>query len=338
VLREFAHFHRYWGMIVRMTSASPPAELRVRLAADPVCVSGARRFVSDGLRSWRRQDLLDDAELCVSELAGNAVLHSGTTFMEIVLQTLHRGVRISVEDDGPTPAAAVVPRQPFAADGDETDLDDEPTTGRGLAIVSILASSWGVELTGAGKRIWAELVAGDTEYGVRPPVGEDELPDHPSPPGMLPEGWGRVQMVGCPVELSLRQDQHLDELVRELQLISIEDNPSSRELAAQLQDLLRGPAAARHTGRRVAQGAAAAGLESIDIEMAMPREFGAEVEKLQEAVRRADRLCAEMQLLTLASTPELQALRGWMTEQVSGQLRDDAEPEPWPVWLARHSG
>ena len=180
-----------------MSSASPPAELRVRLAADPVCVSGARRFVSDGLRSWRRPELLDDAELCVSELAGNAVLHSGTTFMEIVLQTLHRGVRISVEDDGPTPASAVVPQQPFSFEDSGTDLDDEPTTGRGLAIVSILASAWGVELTGGGKRIWAELVAGDTEYDVRPPEGErarrpDGSAGHaarglgPGPDGRLP--------------------------------------------------------------------------------------------------------------------------------------------------------
>ena len=209
-----------------MSSASPPAELRVRLAADPVCVSGARRFVSDGLRSWRRPELLDDAELCVSELAGNAVLHSGTTFMEIVLQTLpprrpdlRRGRRTDPRDRGrPAPG-----RSPSTTTG--TDLDDEPTTGRGLAIVSILASAWGVELTGAGKRIWAELVAGDTEYDVRPPEGEDELAGPPAAPATLPEGWGRVRMVGCPVELSLRQDQHLDELVRELQLISLDDNP-----------------------------------------------------------------------------------------------------------------
>ncbi|MET1060386.1 MAG: ATP-binding protein [Nocardioides sp.] len=321
-----------------MTSASPPTELRVRLAADPVCVSGARRFVSDGLRSWHRLDLLDDAELCISELAGNAVLHSGTTFMEIVLETLHRGVRISVEDDGPTPAAAVLPRQAFTFDGDGTDLDDEPTTGRGLSIVSILASSWGVELTDAGKRVWAELVAGDTEYDVRPPEGEEGLPVPPPTPTTLPEGWGRVWMIGCPVELSLRQDQHLDELVRELQLISIDDNPRSRELAAQLQDLLHGPAAARHTGRRIAQGAAAAGLDSIDIEMAMPREFRAEVQKLQETVRHADRLCEDMQLLTLASTPDLRALRAWMTEQISLQLGEGAEPEPWPLWVARQPG
>ncbi len=316
-----------------MSTASPPAELRVRLAAEPVCVSGARRFVTDGLRSWQRPELLDDAALCVSELAGNAVLHSGTSFMEIVLQTLQRGVRISVEDAGSTPAAAVLPRQSMSADDEGFDLDDEPTTGRGLAIVSILATSWGVELTSAGKRVWADLVDGDREFDVRPPAGGATEPAPPS--GPLPEGWGRVRMLGCPVLLSLRQDQHLDELVRELQLISIENDPRSRELALQMAHLLQGPAAARHTGRRVAQDAAAAGLDSIDLEMAMPREFSGEVEKLQESVSRADLLCEEMQLLTLASSPEIQALRSWMTEQVAHQLRDRAEPESWPAWLAR---
>jgi len=40
--------------------------LRVRLAADPVSVSAARRFVTDGLVSWERTGLIDSATLCVS--------------------------------------------------------------------------------------------------------------------------------------------------------------------------------------------------------------------------------------------------------------------------------
>jgi anti-sigma regulatory factor (Ser/Thr protein kinase) len=192
------------------------AVLKVRMAAEPVCVSGARRFVSDGLRSLGRAELEDDATLCVSELAGNAVLHSGTRFMEIALTELHRGVRISVEDDGPTPAHAVVPRAGVHASGTllTPDLEDEPTTGRGLAIVSVLASDWGVVLTEAGKRIWADLSGGDTEHDVRPPTGgpQDSSPA-PSEAPALPPGWGLVRLAGCPVHLSLRQDQHLDELV-----------------------------------------------------------------------------------------------------------------------------
>ena len=53
-------------------------------------------------------------------------------------------------------------------------------------------------------------------------------------------------------------------------------------------------------GRRIAQRAAAEGRVFIDVDMAMPREFSAEVQKLDMAVKAADVLCQEMRLLTLA--------------------------------------
>lgn len=59
--------------------------LRLSLAAEPVSVPAARRFVADGLASWGRNDLLDDATLCVSELASNAALHASSTFMHVGL-------------------------------------------------------------------------------------------------------------------------------------------------------------------------------------------------------------------------------------------------------------
>ena len=144
--------------------------------------------------------------------------------------------------------------------------------------------------------------------------------------------------MGCPVRLSLRQDQHLDELVRELQLIAADrDNPRSRILAQELQGLLSGPAHARHTGRRIAQQAAADGKEYIDVDMAMPREFSVEVQALQAAVKAADVLCEEARLLTLASSAELRALRAWMTEQIVHQLEDGAGPVSWNDWLAQRN-
>ena len=304
----------------------------MRLAADPVSVAGARRFVADGLRTWGRDLLVDDATLCVSELAGNATLHSASTFMEVAMRPVGEAVRISVEDDGATPAAAVAPQVRLGVD---TRRSAEATTGRGLAIVSMLASDWGVETTRHGKRVWAQLVEDGHVHEVRPPTTDLDLWAEPEAPRSLPEGWGLVRLVDCPVQLSLRQDQHLDELVRELQLIQGDaDNPRSRELAEQLEGLLSGPAHARHTGRRTAQRAAAAGLDHIDIDMAMPVEFAQEVRKLQAAVRAADVLCDEMRLLTLASSADLQALRAWMTEQVSEQLEDGAEPVSWPDWVA----
>lgn len=318
--------------------AQSTGELRVRLAADPASVPGARRFVADGLASWGRLALVDDATLCVSELAGNAALHSESSFMEIVVRSVDEAVRISVEDDGGTPADAVVPRASFPdPDADDTVLDDEPTTGRGLAIVSILASEWGVEKLDGGKRIWADIAENDDEHEIRPPTtAADSVAEHPV--AALPEGWVLVRLAGCPVELSLRQDAHLDELIRELQLIeSDSDNPRSRSLALELQGLLSAPAHARHTGRRIAQQAAAEGRDLVDIDMAMPCEFSAEVQKLHDAVRAADVLCEEMRLLTLASSSDLRSLRAWMTDQLVQQIEHGADPVSWSDWLSRRT-
>lgn len=322
-----------------MAGTTTTGELRIRLAADAASVPGARRFVADGLRSWGRTALVDDAALCVSELTTNAALHSASTFMEVVLHGQDRAVRLSVEDDGVTPAEAVVPRATFTGSPDDPDLvlDDETTTGRGLGIVSILASDWGVEPTSGGKVVWLTLTDGAEEHLVRMPRTEQHgSAQAPRDLDMaMPEGWGLVRLKGCPVRLSLRQDQHLDELVRELQLIEGDtDNPQSRVLAERLEGLLSGPAHARHTGRRIAQQAAAQGRTHIDVDMAMPRELGRQVVALQDAVAAADVLCEEKRLLTLASAPEVRALRAWMTEQIESQLERGTEPVSWDDWSA----
>lgn len=315
-------------------------ELRIQLAAEPVSVSAARRFVTDGLVAWRLDELVDDAELCVSELASNAALHSTASFMHVVMRRTGDAVRISVEDDGVVPAAALLPRPSFPGPGDpgELLLEDEATTGRGLAIVSIVASDWGVDETERGKRVWAYIDDADDGHGVRQPK-TGAAPSANMAPGStdsgLPDGWVLVRLPGCPVRLSLRQDEHLDELIRELQLIDA-DPVSSRSaaVAREIQGLLSGPAHARHTGRRIAQEAALAGKEYVDVEMAMPREFAAEVRNLDLAVKTADVLCEEKRLLTLASSAELRVLRAWMAEQILNQVEGGADPLRWSDWVA----
>ena len=139
----------------------------------------------------------------------------------------------------------------------------------------------------------------------------------------------------CPVALSLRQDSHLDELVRELQLLGVDEhNRESAAIAEEIRGLLVSPTHARLAGRRAAEQARDDHLEFVDVEMAMPREFGVLVEQLQRAVARADRLCEEGRLLTLASPAELRALRAWMTHEVLGQTSRGAAPMSWPAWLA----
>jgi hypothetical protein len=333
--------------------------LRVRFTADPSSVPGARRFVVDGLRAWGRDEIVDDAALCVSELAGNAALHGGSSYIEVGVLALDRAVRIFVEDDGPAPADVVVPRTDIpglgvAADGldldagldgldglDELDLLllDQPATGRGLAIISVLASDWGVEELEHGKRVWADLGSPDPDRERADDGVTRAVSRTPSPPpsdGTLPPGWIVVRLAGCPVDLSLRQDQHLDDLVRELLLMSADHhNPASAELAKRLDAILHAPAHARLAGRRQAQLARSRGERLVDVEMAMPREFSADVRQLHEAVTEADVHCEEQRLLTLTSPADLRELRTWMTEEIIAQAERDASPVSWDTWRSR---
>lgn len=151
--------------------AVPSKRLAVRLAADPVGVPAARRFVVDGLAAWAHGSLADAAELVISELAGNVALHAGAHFMYISLETRGRGVRVSVEDDGPVRAEAVMPH-PVMSD-DSGSWAAEATTGRGLAIVSMVSEGWGVTLTPRGKCVWAHVIDSDAENEVRPPTLQD---------------------------------------------------------------------------------------------------------------------------------------------------------------------
>jgi len=114
----------------------------------PVHVRLARDFVAQTLRGWSLDDIVADAQLVVSELASNAVLHARTG----VRLTLHSDgkfrVRIELRDDSPRPPAPVA-------------FSDDATSGRGLSMVNALSTSWGFGRQGSGKTVWAELVVAD---------------------------------------------------------------------------------------------------------------------------------------------------------------------------------
>lgn len=107
-------------------------------------VSRAREFVRARSAEWGIADPLDDALLVVSELAANALTHAGSSY-RVRLSATAQALRIEVDDDG----AGTPEPQPLS----ETDEH-----GRGLYLVSALATSWGMGAAeGGGKRVWAEL-------------------------------------------------------------------------------------------------------------------------------------------------------------------------------------
>ncbi len=104
----------------------------------------ARRFVTGMLaRHARRADAMA-AALVVTELAANAVIHTGAGF---TVSLWRRGDRVRIAVDDPTPEL------PQVRDPQPTD-----TSGRGLRLVSAYSTEWGVERrSDGGKTVWAEL-------------------------------------------------------------------------------------------------------------------------------------------------------------------------------------
>ncbi len=79
----------------------------------------------------------------MSELVTNASCH-GRTMCVLELTATPTVLRVAVTDNG-----GGVPQLQHAA--------PEDISGRGLAIVEALSSSWGVEATQSGKVVWFEI-------------------------------------------------------------------------------------------------------------------------------------------------------------------------------------
>jgi anti-sigma regulatory factor (Ser/Thr protein kinase) len=113
----------------------------------------ARRFVIETLDQAGVVEGKDDAKLVVTELATNSVVHAHSDFT-VSLQVTDEDLCISVSDD-----CSELPAH--------TDKLEEDGGGRGLTIVAMLATGWGTEATGTGKRVWARLRLDAGGDGVR---------------------------------------------------------------------------------------------------------------------------------------------------------------------------
>jgi len=138
--------------VTLLAVAVPTQDVRrdsVLLVGDATAPGEARRFLRETLTRWGLdEDRLDVAELCVSELVTNAVIHSGT-LTELTAQLDEEFLTVLVRDQGGT---GTVRRAPADADGDPLGV-----SGRGLMLVDALSSSWAAEHGADGTTVWFEL-------------------------------------------------------------------------------------------------------------------------------------------------------------------------------------
>ena len=116
------------------------------MRCEPESAHLARRLVEEKLVAWSLPGLVDVAELLVSELVGNAVRHTGCQMLGVSVRLANGSVRVSVRD-----SSRSLPVVIHAGSSEES--------GRGLALIGMLADSWGVKEVPFGKIVWVDLAA-----------------------------------------------------------------------------------------------------------------------------------------------------------------------------------
>jgi len=122
-----------------------PRRRRWSLPSEPSSIGRARHAVVRTCHAWDMPNAAN-AELVVSELVANAVLH-GFGHVSLQLYDTGDGLRIEVEDGNPAP--------PIATDGHPGRVG-----GFGIKIVERLAD-WGWRPSARGKLVWAKVRPGD---------------------------------------------------------------------------------------------------------------------------------------------------------------------------------
>jgi hypothetical protein len=156
----------------------------------------------------------------------------------------------------------------------------------------------------------------------------------------------RVEIIGLPIPLHARAQEHSAELMREMYLIAqqLHGDPDQHDsthhgdhaLPARLLALVD-ELGQRYAGFTTVQDlrlteAVNAKQESIDLVYELPAPAAEAAQHLADIFEEADEFClAGQHLLTLATPADLVAYRRWFLGEIIGQLAG-VEATPWPAF------
>lgn len=132
--------------VLAIGACAPRRSASRSLPADTSAPGLARQFLVEQLRSWSiEEEVVERAELCVSELVTNAVMHTATE------------PTVNVSNDGESVLLTVRDRGRRQSIKPAESAEPDAISGRGLSLVGALARSWNVEHTTGGTSVWCEL-------------------------------------------------------------------------------------------------------------------------------------------------------------------------------------
>lgn len=290
------------------------------LGSGPRGVHDARRWVVRTCEDIGRSELSECAELGVSELVTNALLH-GEPPIQVRVRGTVQHPRVEVLD-----SSLEAPVLPTAAEMDEHD-ELLLTYGRGLSLVARSADAWGAEIEDDGKIVWFAPAAGFAEGEGAPGLITGLDPGRARREPTVDRV--RVQILGVPLRLYIGFQQHFRELRREVRLLSLA-HEHDYPLAKSLSDLFT--TLDRHLregiGVEQIEAAVAAKRTHTDLVVHMPRATARTLSRFVELLDLADDFCRQQRLLALARSPEQRRFQGWFLLEFVRQARGEA-PVPW---------
>ncbi len=313
-----------------MTSTPP----QIALAPGPRSVQDARRWVVGRCRDLGRPELAECAEVGVSELVSNALLH-GSSPIQVGMAGTTAHPRVEVRDastDAPRIGGAEITLL-----GDHLDDDALLTFGRGLGIVARVSRAWGADIDDDGKVVWFEPAEDvedvATEGVVTGLAGQAERRRARDRAGVR-----TFVLPGVPLRLHVAFVRHYRELRREVRLLALA-HATTYPLARDLSELFTALDAPAYDGlllavADIADAADAAAHDhagahtAVDLRVDLTSEGAAELGRLAELLEAADVFCREERLLSLARDREQRRFQRWFLEELEAQGAG-AAPRRW---------
>lgn len=297
-----------------------PLSSQLSLAPSPRSAADARRWIRAACLKLNRPELVEAAEVGISELVANAILH-GRGPITVRLRGTASHPRVEVLDGSTEP-----PVPPALDDVDEDDADLLTTFGRGLAMVARSATAWGASIDENGKIVWFEPSPELREDGDIEWVIDQDVTDGPENPG---EAATLVALLGFDLRLYEALNRQYRELRRELRLLSLAhqaDYPLASDLSGMFDDFERQFPRTYHDQifRALEQRRASTDLE-VPIQPAASSLFVT----MGEMFDLADAFCRAERLLAMERTPRQREFHSWLLGEFVRQIAGE-EPRRWP--------
>ena len=291
-----------------------PVDLREALPADATSASRARALVRRALRDAGADEWVEAAQLAVSEVVTNALVHSGTA-IGVRVRVGGDGLRVEVTDGSPQHPTA---REYATLAG----------TGRGLTLLEDAVDRWGVVPSAAGKIVWFEIQSTEAAYADAPgsmvAVGERHHADA-----------AIVELRNVPLLMHAAWQEHAAALLRDFLLVELDEDPDAIEWHARASDALQVlfdqiPSPELRDDPEALMATAIEPEVSLPVAvLTVPQRSLPHFDALDELLERAVEAAHDGRLLVPPTQPEVQDLRTWLCDQIRGQAGGTRTPEPW---------